>query len=155
MNPDSNSRADALAFLKDHSAGVIATVSKDYTPHASVIYYVADDSFNVYFLTKRGSRKHAAIGAHPQVAFTIGRQEVPQTLQIEGVASELTSPEEKESHGTDLMNMLATQTPGMIPAGKMDGDLAVMWLQPKWARWGDFSKPAIGNAQLFEEIQLG
>ena len=155
MNQDNAARSEALAFIKAHTAGVLATVSKEYTPHASVVYYVSDDSFNVYFVTKRGSRKYNAIKAHPQVAFTIGRQDVPQTLQIEGVASELESEEDKNAHVPDLLNVLATVTPGFVPAGKMDGELTVMWLQPKWIRWADFSKPAIGNENLFVEIPLG
>lgn len=154
MQPDSTARAEALAFAQSHTAGVLATVSKDYAPHASVVYFVADDSFNIYFLTKRGSRKYAAMMAHPQVAFTLGRQEIPQTLQIEGVASELTGTEDQDAHVPDLMNVLAQQKPGMVPAGKMDGDLAVMWLQPKWIRWGDFSKAALGNENLFFDIPV-
>ncbi len=154
MTDDSNSRDEALTFLKAHSAGVVATVSKDYAPHASVIFYVTDEAFNIYFLTKRSSRKFKAISAHPQVAFTIGPQDVPQTLQIEGTGSELTSTEDRDKHIPDLMNILAAQRPGFVPAGKMDGELTVMWIQPKWIRWADFSKPVIGNDNLFVDIPL-
>lgn len=154
MTNDTTARADALAFLKSHTAGVIATVSKEYHPQASVVYYTGDDSFNIYFLTKRGSRKFDAVSAHPQAAFVIGRQDVPQTLQIEGMVSELTSVEDQNKHVPDLMNVLAAQSPGLVPAGKMDGELAVMWLQPKWIRWADFSKPAIGNENLFVDIPV-
>lgn len=154
MTTDPSTRAEALAFLKAHSAGVLATVSKEYKPQASVVYYVGDDSFNIYFLTKRGSRKFQSISAHPQAAFVIGRQDVPQTLQIEGAASELTSKEDQDKHVPDLMNVLASQSPGLVPAGKMDGELVIMWLQPKWIRWADFSKPAIGNENLFVDIAV-
>lgn len=154
MNADETTRNEALTFLKNHTAGVLATVSKDYNPHASVVYFVSDEKFNIYFLTKIGSRKYDAIKAHPQTAFTIGRQDIPQTLQIEGVASELTSKEDQDAHVPDLMNVLSQQTAGFVPAGKMDGDLAVMWLQPKWIRWGDFSKEAIGNDNLFFDIPV-
>lgn len=154
MQPDSSVRAEALAFAKSHSAGVLATVAKDYSPHASVVYYVADDSFNIYFLTKRGSRKYDAIKAHPQVAFTLGRQDIPQTLQIEGMGSELESAEDQQKHVPDLLQILMAQTPGFAPVGKMDGNLAVMWLQPKWIRWADFSKLGIGNENMFVEIPV-
>jgi general stress protein 26 len=154
MNIEPAVRAEALAFLQAHSAAVIATVSKDYLPHASVVYYCADDSFNVYFLTKIGSRKYNAIKAHPQGAFVIGRQDVPQTLQIEGVISELESEEDKARCTPQLMNVLEKQTPGIVPAGKMDGELAIMWLQPKWIRWADFSVSAIGDKNLFVEIPV-
>ena len=86
-------RSAALAFLKANRAGVIATVSSEGTPHASVVYYVTDDSFNIYFVTKIDSRKYASIKANPTVAFTVGHLDVPQTLQIEGIA---------RSHGNAL-----------------------------------------------------
>lgn len=154
MQADATTRADALAFAKAHTAGVLATVSKDFMPHASVVYFVADDNFNIYFLTKRDSRKFAAIKAHPQVAFTLGRQDIPQTLQIEGMASELESKEDQDAHLPDLMQVLSEQKPGLAPAGKMDGELAIMWLRPTWIRWGDFSKTGIGNDNLFFDIAV-
>jgi nitroimidazol reductase NimA-like FMN-containing flavoprotein (pyridoxamine 5'-phosphate oxidase superfamily) len=104
-------RTDALQFLKNHPAGVLATVSKDYSPHAAAVFYVADDSFNIYFLTKRDSRKYAAISAHPQVAFAVGRLDVPQTLQIEGVASEIQDDSEKAQHVPALIKTLTDNNP--------------------------------------------
>ncbi len=154
MTPDSEARADALAFAKAHTAGVLATVAKDYSPHASVIYYVSDETFNIYFLTKRGSRKYNAIKAHPQVAFTVGTQDTPRTLQIEGLASELESTEDREKHIPDLMNVLSQQTSRFVPAGKLDGELSVLWIRPTWIRWADFSKKEIGNENLLVEIPV-
>lgn len=144
----------ALSFIKTHNAGVLATAGHDNHPHASVIHYVADDSFNIYFLTKTDSRKYQSIQAHPQVAFVIGRSDVPQTLQIEGVASEITSEEERAAHAPALMEILSQKAPGYVPVGKMDGTMTLMWLQPKWIRWADFSTEAVGNENLFTEIPL-
>jgi nitroimidazol reductase NimA-like FMN-containing flavoprotein (pyridoxamine 5'-phosphate oxidase superfamily) len=147
-------RAAALDFLKKHTAGVLASVSRDYKPHASVVYYVADDNFNIYFFTKRNSRKFDAISAHPQVAFTIGRLDVPQTLQIEGVASELRGEEDKAAHIADLMKKLAETNQLYVPIAKMESEVVLMWLEPKWIRWGDFSVPGIRNENLFTEIPM-
>ena len=41
-----NIPAEARAFLQSHTAGILATVSSDGKPHASAVYYVADDNFN-------------------------------------------------------------------------------------------------------------
>ena len=149
-----SARATALDFLKKHTAGVLATVSKEYVPHASAVFYVADDSFNIYFLTKTDSRKYRAISAHPQVAFTVGRLDVPQTVQIEGVASEVQNDGEMAQHIPELMKTLEENNPYYIPVAKLDSKLALMWLQPKWIRWGDFSIAGIGNDTLFTEIPL-
>ena len=147
-------RASALDFLKAHDAGVLATVSPDGNPHASIVYYVADDLFNIYFLTKLGSRKYTGILSHPVVAFTIGRQDVPQTLQIEGVAVELTNDDEKRPHVAELMDTLSNNNPLYIPIAKMDSEVVIMWIQPKWIRWADFSTHGIGNDAMFTEIPV-
>ncbi len=147
-------RADALAFLKSHTAGVLATVSKDHMPHASAVFYVADDAFNIYFVTKVDSRKAVAIREHPQVAFTIGRLDVPQTLQIEGVASEVSEGDEMAQRIPDLMKTLEENNPHYIPIAKMDSKVVLMWLEPKWIRWADFSAGGAGNDAVFTEIPV-
>ncbi len=149
-----DARTQALEFLKGHTAGVLATVSRDGSPHASAVFYVADDSFNIYFLTKMDSRKYTAISAHPQVAFTVGRLDVPQTLQIEGVASEIQDKGEITQRAPELMKTLEENNPQYIPLAKMDSTVVLMWIQPKWVRWGDFSAAGGGNASVFTEIPL-
>jgi len=150
----SQARTAALAFLQSNQAGVLSTVSPEGKPHGSVIYYVADDAFNIYFLTKINSRKYRAMQAQPAVAFTIGRLDKPQTLQIEGIAEELRSTEEQAAHVPDLLHKLTETNQRAIPIAKMDAEVVVMWIQPKWVRWGDFTVPALGNDQLFTEISL-
>ena len=44
-------RADALAFLKHHKVGVLATVGGGHQVIASMVYYTSDDNFNIYFMT--------------------------------------------------------------------------------------------------------
>lgn len=155
MNMDvSSARTDALAFLKTHTAGVLASVGIDSRPHASAVFYVSDESFNIYFLTKLNSRKYKAIQENPAVAFTIGRLDVPRTLQIEGMASELQSTDAKTAHVPDLMKTLTENNPLYVPLMKIDSEPVLMWIEPKWVRWGDFSAPGIGNESIFTEIPL-
>ena len=58
---DAKKRAEALAFLRSHNTGVLATCGKDGEPHASAIFYVADEKFNIHFLTLFNSRKYKAL----------------------------------------------------------------------------------------------
>ena len=148
------SRQTALAFLSDLNAGVLATCGHDNMPHASIVHYVTDDSFNLYFLTKIGSKKYESIQAHPQVAFVVGKSEIPQTLQIEGVASEITNDSDKSVHVQALMRVMSQHIPGYVPLAKMDGSMTLMWIQPKWIRWGDFSTETIGNENVFTNISI-
>ena len=133
---DDQSRAAALDFLKSHSAGVLSTVSADGKAHGSAIYYVADDNFNIYFLTLKTSRKFANLQANPSVALTVGRQDVPQTIQLEGVASMLEHPEDIGAHASDLMKVLTSNSRYYAPLTQLDNDAtAIVWIQPKWIRW--------------------
>lgn len=155
MNMDTSSaRTDALAFLKINTAGVLASVGSDGKPHASAVFYVGDEGFNIYFLTKLNSRKYKAIQENPAVAFTIGRLDVPQTLQIEGMASELQSDDAKAAHIPDLMKTLTENNPRYIPLVKMDSEAVLMWIEPKWVRWENFALPGVGNENVFTEIPL-
>lgn len=86
MTDVATARAEALAFLKAHKAGVLSTISREGKAQGSAVYYVCDEDFNIYFLTLFSSRKFESLKANPYVAFTVGTQDVPQTVQIEGVA---------------------------------------------------------------------
>lgn len=150
-----SARADALSFLKSHKAGVLATAGADGAPHASAIYYVADDDFNLYFITLFSSRKYEAIRANPAVAFTVGTLDVPQTLQIEGVASELSHEDEKKEHISDLVKVLTSNSQYYAPVTKFDpSEVVMIWIQPKWVRWGDFSSVESGTDKVLTEIPL-
>src|ERR1700690_225087 len=110
-----SARAAALAFLKSHSAGVLASATQEGQPHASAVYYVCDENFNIYFLTLLNSRKRAAMSANPRVAFTVGAQENPQTIQIEGIATELQHDDTLSTHVADLVKVLTSSSTYYAP----------------------------------------
>lgn len=148
-------KAEALAFLKANNAGVLATISSDGKPHASAIYYVSDDDFNLYFITQFKSRKCQAIRANPSVAFTVGTLDVPQTLQIEGVAAELSHDDEKQAHIADLVQALMSNSRYYAPVTKLDpAEVVMIWIQPKWVRWGDYASVESGTDNVLTEIPL-
>src|SRR3989344_3854638 len=147
------SRSDALTFLKAHSAGVLSTVSEGGKAHGSAIYYVADDSFNIYFITLKTSRKFANLSENPSVALTVGTQDVPQTLHLEGVAAMLQHEEEIGAHAAELMKDLTSNSRDYAPLTKLgDADTAIIWIQPKWIRWGDFASLGSGTEGVLTEI---
>ncbi|MBM3261382.1 hypothetical protein FJY93_03100 [Candidatus Kaiserbacteria bacterium] len=156
MTPEiEKASAEALAFLKAHKAGVLATVSREGKPHASAVYYTCDDKFNIYFLTLASSRKYAAASANPSAAFVIGTQEIPQTLQIEGSISEVRRPEGLEEREAQLIDILTSNGTYYAPITKLDpSDTVLMWLQPKWIRWADYTSPLNGNKNIFTEIPV-
>ncbi len=153
MSPEKKN--EALAFLKAHSAGVLSTAGKGDKPHGSAIYYVADDAFNIYFMTLFASRKYQALRENPAAAFTIGTLDTPQTLQIEGTVTELTHEEEKTEHISQLIDVLMSSSTHYAPITKLDrSEVVIMWLKPTWVRWSDYSSGETGTAQVQHEIPL-
>lgn len=151
----SNARADALAFLKRHRTGVLATVGHDTVPHASAVHYTSDDEFNVYILTLMNSRKYAGLTAHPQVAFTILTEDVPQTLQMEGMAQDVSFSEEMRGKKDELFEVLNKNPFFYAPITKLDPDeSAIIWIRPTWIRWADYAFAKNGTDRVFKEIMV-
>lgn len=150
-----HARQDAVAFLKHNRAGVLATIAGEYNIHASMVYYTADDDFNIYFLTQISSRKFEALSEHPQVAFTIASAEIPQTLQIEGMAMDISLDDEEKKKKDALFEILNTTTLFYAPLAKLDpAELVMVWIRPTWIRWADYAFEEIGNRHIFKEIPI-
>lgn len=150
-----NARKDALSFLKHHKVGVLATVSGQGEAHASMVNYVADDQFNVYIITLINSRKFKAIEAHPQVAFTIASHNVPQTLQMEGMAMDISLDEEAAKKKAELMDSLNSNPWFYGPISKLDpDDTVIVWIKPTWVRWADYAFAPVGTDHVLKEIPL-
>ena len=148
-------KAEALAFLRNHTAGVLATCGTDGVPHASAVFYVADAKFNLHFITLMNSRKYKALKENPRVAFTVGTQDVPQTIQIEGIAEEILTSREKNMESARLIDVLMqNSTRYYAPLTKMDkARLVLVWIQPTWIRWADYTnKEAAGNENVWTEF---
>lgn len=152
---EDKARQDALAFLKRHRTGVLATAGHDNVPHASVVHYTSDDKFNIYIMTLTNSRKYEALKAHPQVAFTIFTEDTPQTLQIEGMATDISESEEAGSKKDELFEILNKNPFFSPPITKLDiHDTAIVWIQPKWIRWADYAFAEDGTDRVLKEIEI-
>ncbi len=148
-------RKDALAFLTRHKAGVLGTVSPEGNVHASMVYYTADADFNIYILTLINSRKYAGLTAHPQVAFTISTPDVPQTLQIEGMAMDISLDEDAAQKKDEIFKVLDSNNWFYAPVTKLDpAESVLIWIKPTWIRWADYAFEESGNTHIFKEIPI-
>jgi len=148
-------RARALEFLKAHSAGVLATASVEGQPHASAIFYVVDDTFNIYFLTLAANRKFLALRANPKVAFVVGAQDVPQSVQLEGVAEEVRDETRSAPFIAQLVELQASNKNYFAPITHLDrSEEVLVRVRPLWARWADYATDKTGNANVFTDIPL-
>jgi general stress protein 26 len=133
-------REEALSFLVDHETGVLATISKSGEPHARLIYYTCDDSFNVYFMTLKSTRKVSDLICNPRAAFVVSETERPRTLQIEGVVTDLTDTAIISPTLSDFVERLMAHTKYGIPLAHFDeSEIKFYSITPSWVRWGDFT----------------
>ncbi|MBI4087054.1 pyridoxamine 5'-phosphate oxidase family protein [Candidatus Kaiserbacteria bacterium] len=82
-------RKHALEFLKGNHTMVVSTVSPSGEPHAATMYYIADDDFNIYFMTASKSRKAVNLRANDHIAFVVGTGPEVVTIQGSGTAMPL------------------------------------------------------------------
>lgn len=133
-------RLDALAFLKAHKTGVLATLAASGHPHARTVYYASEDSFAVYFLTLASTRKAEDLRAHDRAAFVVSEEAVPQTLQLEGWVADLTETATVDPVLVELTRVLMSNSKFFAPLTRFDAaQIRFYKLTPEWIRWGDFT----------------
>ena len=138
-DPD-DKKEDALTFLVNHDAGVLATVSANGQPSARMVYYTSDDDFNVYFITLRDTRKFQHLHSNERAAFVVSETEVPRTIQIEGRVDDLSDTATNDALLTGFLERLMSHKKFGIPLAHFDSSELVFYkLTPTWIRWGDFT----------------
>lgn len=152
MKDSTDTKEEALAFLKAHSLATLATVSPDGHPRARLIYYVCDDSLNLYFLSLGNTRKVSDIRANPKAAIVVSGDDKTHTLQIEGVFEEMTDTATFGPVITELSRNLFPENAPEAPITHMDKGKPVFFkFVPTWIRWGNFTL-GNSNAEVFVEI---
>lgn len=140
-----------LEFLKANVVAVVATTTVAHTPSATTIYYIVEDDFSIYFMTKSSSRKAGNIANNNHIALVVGTDNIPITVQVEGIAQEV--------HGKDeviaVVGKLASasnQGEYFAPIDNLPGDkMSVYKVTPSWMRLLDFRKP---HVYINESISL-
>lgn len=146
-------RDEALSFLVNHDAGVLATVSRESQPGARMVYYTCDDSFNVYFMTLKNTRKVSDLASNRRAAFVVADQEVPKTIQVEGDVSDLTDTATLDPLLSDFVKRLSAHEPYGIPLAHLDAsEIRFYKLAPTWIRWDDFTFGR-GTDEVFTRIE--
>jgi general stress protein 26 len=71
-------------FLKHHPMGVLSTADSEGKPWGAAIYYVADEDFNFYFVTRVETFKYHNLDKNPVAALTIADADSQTTVQARG-----------------------------------------------------------------------
>ena len=151
---EKESRAAALAFLKDRKTGVLATIAQDGAARARTVYFASDDSFGIYFVTNADTRKWSDLQHDHWAAFVVSDEVAPQTLQLEGTVKDLSGIALIEPELASLAAIILSNTRYFAPLTRFDPS-AVMFLKltPSWVRFGDFTSGK-GTESVLREIAL-
>lgn len=150
----STTKEQALSFLASKKTGVLSTLSPIQEPRARLVYYSSDDDFNIYFLTLKDTRKVADLAAYPKAAFTIFDEDVPQTLQLEGDAADITNTPTSDEVIEKLFANLQMNAKYYAPLARFDrSDVVLYRFTPTWLRFGDFTEGHT-TKEVLSEIDL-
>ena len=89
-----DSIATIAAYINEHPLTVLSTVEPSGTPHGTTLYAGSDPQLHIFFMTKRETRKHQNILSNPKIAMTFSGEDHQTTLQLSGIASEVTIQDE-------------------------------------------------------------
>lgn len=151
MNNSIENIVSAVKLL-EKKLGVVSTVTGDGKPESAFVYFVIDDSLNVYFATRAQSRKYRNLVANPHAAFVIASEHPPQTIQIEGTAAAVTDAEEQRTLCPKLIAMMSEGGYVRPVNQMMDSELMFVKITTMWARFGDFEVERKEGA--FHEVKI-
>jgi len=127
-------KAEAIKqFVASHPDGVIATVTADGKPQASVVYFSVDDDLHFFFTSKSDTRKTQNIGDQAEVSLTIHEAATQTVVKAAGKAKLLRDQEEvlavyqrsihgAQTSGPDTVPPLARISAGEFVAFKITPD---------------------------------
>lgn len=97
MPIEMNQSSDGIsAFLNQNSVGVLATADSSGKPHAAAVYFTHDKQLNIYFVTKKDTKKSHNLQVNPHAAIAIFDAEAQATVQAEGTVTEVADENQVE-----------------------------------------------------------
>jgi general stress protein 26 len=130
------------AFLKHHPMGILSTVTLDGAPWGSAIYYVADEDFNFYFVTRAKTYKYQNLDKNPRAALTVADIASQTTVQASGNITRVPV----EDYMDVVFNKLAKAKPKdnghwVPPLSKIhEGNYIPLCLTPFKLNYADYSQ---------------
>lgn len=151
-----NTEAKIFEALKNINTniGVISTISKDNMPESATIFYVLEETLELYFITRSKTRKYQNIKSNPNVAFVISTINPPKTIQMSGIASEV-DYEDGDIKRFEELAKKASEEFTMPPISQMveSGGMVFMKIRPTWIRFGNFEAKNEDNSNFIEIIK--
>lgn len=134
MEKNEAMKQEALDFLKQHIIAVVATTDEDHQPNAATVLYHIDDNMNLFFMTRKQTRKYKNIKRNGRIAVVVGTGDGQGTIQAEGEAEVLENGLEAFFAEVQQNKTLKDLYYGpflMLPGA----DLAVVRIRMDWMRY--------------------
>ncbi len=136
---------EALAFLKSRTLAAVSTASNDGNPEVAFVYYVTDDDFNFFFITRRDSAKFQNWLGNRRLAAAVADEDEVKTVQMAGPVEEVVDEGEIARHthmiirSPKLAQLYMRNAPmKFLPPRVPEPDgthFALLRLRPSWLRW--------------------
>lgn len=142
-------KADALIFLESHPLGVLATVGAENTPELSSLYFFCKGDFDLYFVTKTGTRKYRNFLAKQAATLLSYDEEELTSVEVCGEVETVTDLVKAVQiiemfQGLVLLRKAGYWVPPIAQLEK--GDYVVCRLVPNTVRFNKFSSPETKEA---------
>ena len=128
-------------FLKSNHMGILSTVTEEGKPWGSAIFFVVDEDFNIFFVTRMETFKYQNMDKNSYAALTVADHETLTTVQLSGKITRVPA----ENYMDVIFNKLAA----IEPKGKSDwtpplmkvhkGDYIPLQLTPSTLQYADYS----------------
>lgn len=79
-------KEEAKKFLQNNYLASVATLSPDGEPQVAIVLYCLDDKFNLYFATRKHTRKSVNLENNGKIGIAVGGDHSPTTAQMQGRA---------------------------------------------------------------------
>lgn len=141
---------DHITYLRSQIIAVVSTIDKETKkPQSATVFYWINDvhrgEFNLYFVTRRYTRKFHNLMSDPSVSVVVGTGFDPLTVQLEGEAELVESQDGLQNMAELTERLHAHPTLAMIYSGafvprnpfpQQEGDdFAVFRVRPSWVRF--------------------
>ncbi len=131
----------AQEFLKRHPMGVLSTVANDGKPWGAAIYFVADEDFSFFFVTRSGTQKYKNIEANPHASLTIADPETQTTVQAAGKISRVPVKDTVDIVFKKLAAIKPKDNPDWLPPiiKVHKGDWMILQLTPDHLQYANYT----------------
>ncbi len=139
--------SDLYTFMAQCRLGVLGSICDEFSPQAALVGIAVTPRLEVIFDTLRSSRKYPNLVARPACSFVIGWAG-EQTVQYEGEAKELESPELQR-----YQEIYFSVWPECRAHLNWPG-IVYFVVRPRWIRYSDFDQNPPLIRELAFRIQL-